>query len=318
MDINLLYFLYRLEGVCEDYSQKGLKTFKDFYSEIEAKTEKEVISNIPDEVSALIEAACEDELGEAVEELKKSLAPYSKEAQTYLGDREALNERFFEKFSEILKENGYFVKEGVFRKSRRNRFFVIEAELVSTFVANECGKVIGISVSPLVRVADCPIKKNKKGEILVAGVNEDEVTVSDIKLWEPDAFIKNLRHLKTMEFKLGEEIELTDGEIEALAQDAAVAMPVCENRAIPAYYKRLCKNDFPFKKALTISAVAFICAFILLTLIIGLASGLAVYAIMGLKKILGLFAVPYFYLVTGIIAFLYAIIVFNKTRMGRY
>lgn len=318
MDVNLLYFLYRLEGVCEDYSQKGIKTFKDFYREIEAKTEKEVLDNIPAEVLEQIEVACEDELGKAVEGLKRSLAPYSKEAQTYLGDREALNQRFFEKFSEILKENGYFLKEGVFRKSRRNRFFVIEAELVCDFVANECGRVTGISVSPLVRVADCPIKKNKKGEILVAGVNEDEVTVSDIKLWEKDAFCKTLRHLKTMEFKLGEEIELTDGEIEFLAQNASVAMPVCENRAIPAYYKKLCKNDFPLKKALTIAAVAFICAFVLLTSIIGISSGLVVFAVMGLKKIFGLFTVPYFYLVTAVIAFFYAIVVFNKTRMGRY
>ena len=216
------------------------------------------------------------------------------------------NEIFFSSLKEELLNNGYFLKDGVFRKVRKDKLFIIEAALEITDENR---------LSPLVKVAEVEVKQKKDGTYRTkSGKLDDEMTY-ELAREEKSAFYKKLRHLKDLSLN---EYEITEDEVLKIANSCFVAQNVCENRAIPREYKALMKNDVPFEKAAGLAAVSALGFFVVLTLLIGLVSGLLVWLILGFSKFWGLFTVPYFYLVTALIAAIYGAISFNKIRMGRF
>lgn len=220
---------------------------------------------------------------------------------------DALNEKFTERFSLLLKEEGYRLKDKSYRKERRNRLFVIEAGLN---IEEADG---GYIVSPEVRICDVPLKKG----LVSKKYAPDECDIEFIKQNGGDkVFYKKLRHLESVFVKSGEE--MTDEQLETLLKTALVAPRVCENRAIPAYYKKLCKNDIPISKALYFSLISFLGVYVIIIVLIALCIGLAVYLRYGFTRIWGLFLVPYYYIVTLIPSLIYGIVVFVKTRKGRF
>lgn len=216
------------------------------------------------------------------------------------------NEIFISSLKEELLNNGYFLKGGVFRKVRKDRLFIIEASLEITSENR---------LSPVIHVAEVKVKQKKDGSYRTkSGVLDDEVTYELAKN-EKNAFYKKLRHLKDLSLN---EYEITEDEVLKIANSCFVAQNVCENRAIPKDYKELMKNDVPFEKAAGIALMAALYLFVCLTVIIGVVSGILVWAILGYLKIWGLFTVPYFYLATAFISAIYGIISLNKIRLGRF
>lgn len=221
-------------------------------------------------------------------------------------DIKEANDIFLAALKEELLNNGYFLKDGVFRKVRKERLFIIEACLEITDENR---------LSPLVKVAEVEVKQKKDGTYRTkSGKLDDEMTY-ELAREEKAAFYKKLRHLKDLSLN---EYEITEDEVLKIANSCFVAQNVCENRAIPREYKALMKNDVPFEKAAGLAAVSALGFFVVLTLLIGLVSGLLVWLILGFSKFWGLFTVPYFYLVTALIAAIYGAISFNKIRMGRF
>lgn len=216
------------------------------------------------------------------------------------------SEIFISSLKEELLNNGYFLKGGVFRKVRKDRLFIIEASLEITSENR---------LSPVIYVAEVKVKQKKDGSYRTkGGVLDDEVTYELAKN-EKNAFYKKLRHLKDLSLN---EYEITEDEVLKIANSCFVAQNVCENRAIPKDYKELMKNDVPFEKAAGIALMAALYLFVCLTVIIGVVSGILVWAILGYLKIWGLFTVPYFYLATAFISAIYGIISLNKIRLGRF
>lgn len=216
------------------------------------------------------------------------------------------NDIFIETIKEEFCNNGYFFRDGVFRKVRNNRLFIIEAELE---ISPEN------RLAPHILVAETPVKKRKDGSLRTeSGILDDEAGIEDVKK-EKKVFFMKLRHLKDLSLN---EYEITEDEVRKIANSSFVAANVCENRAIPFEYKRLMKNDFPFEKAAMLALVSALLLFVLLTLIVGFGTGFLVWLILGFSKFWGLFTIPYFYLVTAAIALFYGIISFDKIRMGRF
>ncbi len=216
------------------------------------------------------------------------------------------NEIFTSSLKEELLNNGYFLKDGVFRKIRKERLFIIEASLEITDENR---------LSPVVKVAEVKVKQKKDGSYRTkSGILDDEMTYELAKN-EKNAFYKKLRHLKDLSLN---EYEITQDEVLKIANSCFVAQNVCENRAIPRDYKELMKNDVPFEKAAGIAAASALYLFVVLTVLIGLVSGALVWIILGYSKFWGLFTVPYFYLVTTAISAIYGFISLNKIRMGRF
>lgn len=216
------------------------------------------------------------------------------------------NDIFLAALKEEFYNNGYFLKDGVFRKIRKDRLFIIEAHLEITSENR---------LAPVVLVAEVKVKQKKDGTYRTkSGALDDEVTYESAKN-EKNCFYKKLRHLKDLSLN---DYEVTEQEVLKIANSCFVAQYVCENRAIPADYKALMKNDIPFEKAAAIALMSALALFISMTLVIGIVAGLAVWIALGYTKIWGLFTVPYFYLVTALIAMIYGVISFNKARMGRF
>ena len=216
------------------------------------------------------------------------------------------NEIFFSSLKEELLNNGYFLKDGVFRKVRKDRLFIIEASLEITDRNR---------LSPVVKVADVKVKQKKDGSYRTkSGKLDDEMTY-ELAREEKSAFYKKLRHLKDLSLN---EYEITEDEVLKIANSAFVAQNVCENRAIPKEYKQLMKNDVPFEKAAGIALASALYFFVVLTALSGLTAGLLVWVILGYPKFWGLFTVPYFYLVTAVISAIYGAVSMGKIRMGRF
>ena len=216
------------------------------------------------------------------------------------------NEIFTSSLKEELRNNGYFLKDGVFRKVRKERLFVIEAALEIT----EDNRL-----SPNVKVAEVKVKQKKDGTYRTkSGVLDDEMTY-ELAREEKSSFYKKLRHLKDLSL---DEYEITEDEVLKIVNSCLVAQNVCENRAIPKEYKELMKNDVPFEKAAGIALVSALALFVIMTLIIGFVSGGLVWLILGYGKFWGLFTVPYFYLVTALISAIYGAVSFSRIRMGRF
>ncbi len=318
MEISTLYFLSRLHALCNSLLEKEVGSFSRLYRKIIDNTEADIVAAVPAEILAAAEELCTEPSQQKLSSFILQLSPFEKECRAYLPELSEANLIFTNALADDFCDNGYFIKGGVFRKSRRNRLFLIEAELTADFAADKRGNVTAVRICPLVRIADAPLKKHKdKTYRTQSGILDDDATVSDIKFCEKQAFYKNLRHLQSILLPI-EHSRLSEEQIKEIAESAKVASAVCENRAIPAYYKRLCKKDFPFKKALTLSLITAFISFVLLTAIIGIASGLIVLAVLRFTRIFGLFTVPYFYLVTGIIALIYGYITFRKLRSGRF
>lgn len=216
------------------------------------------------------------------------------------------NEIFLAKIKEEFLNNGYFLKDGVFRKVRKESLYIIEASLEITSENR---------LAPLVKVAEVKVKQKKDGSYRTkSGILDDEMTY-ELAREENASFYKKLRHLKDLSLN---DYEITEDEVLKIANSCFVAQNVCENRAIPKDYKELMKNDVPFEKAAGLAAISALFLFVVSTLIIGLMSGLLVWIILGYTKFWGLFTVPYFYLVTALISAIYGAIAFNKVRMGRF
>ena len=216
------------------------------------------------------------------------------------------NEIFTSSLKEELINNGYFFKDGVFRKIRKERLFIIEASLEITEENR---------LSPLLKVAEVKVKFKKDGTYKTkSGMLDDEMTYELAKN-EKNAFYKKLRHLKDLSLN---EYEITEEEVLKIVNSCLVAQNVCENRAIPKEYKALMKNDVPFEKAAGLAFLSALGVFLSITAVLGLFAGLVVYVALGFTKFWGLFTVPYFYLATALISAIYAAVCFNRIRMGRF
>lgn len=318
MELNTLYFLTRLYLLCETLKDSDGCDFKDVFEKIKNSTDGAIVSKIPQNI---LDAA--EKLGESfsvadLDALLDLLLPYKEQCEGYLPDLKEENEEFMAIASDTLLENGYFLKDGIFRKVRGGHLYIIECELTSRLVADERGHVIKIAVTPYIRVADAHVKQDKKGAYSIAGaVSDDEATVTDAKLYDKRAFYKTLRYLEVLEFALDEKIDITPEQIASFGMCVNLASAVCENRAIPSYYKKLIRNDIPFGKAFILSLFSGGALFVLLTLCLALLVGLSIYFIFGFKRIWGLFLEPYYYMFTAVISLIYAIVVFKKTRSGR-
>ncbi len=318
MEISTLYYLMRLYDLYANFNEKCQKSFNELYNDINSHTSKDILYAVPEVIKVSAEALCLKSDFDGVKEFCALLKPYADECRSLLPNLNRANESFGAILSEAFYEQGYFVKNSVFRKIRKNKLYLIEAELSATFKANEWGFVSAIVVAPVVRCAEAKVKlKKDKKYYTECGLIDDEVTFSDLKLFCPSTFYKTLKHLEKVEISL-EGGELSEDNIKALAQSALVAPSVCENRAIPRYYKKLCKNDFPVGKAFSVSLISGICCFVLSALVLGVMIGVGVYFALGYEKILGLFTVPWFYLLVAVISVIYGIIVFTKTRRGRF
>lgn len=318
MEISTLYYLMRLYDLYASFSEKDGKSFKELYSQINSHTSKDILCTVPEVIRVSAERLCLKSDSDGIRDFCELLKPCANECRALLPDLADANEKFAAILAENLCEQGYFTKGSVFRKVRKNKLYLIEAELSAAFKANEWGFVTSIVVTPVVRCAEAKLKlKKDKKYYTECGLEDDEATFSDLKLFCPSTFYKTLKHLEKIELDL-EGGALSEESIKALAQSALVAPSVCENRAIPSYYKKLCKNDFPIGKAFSVSLISGICCFILTALILGVIIGVGVYLALGYEKILGLFTVPWFYLFVAVISIIYSAVVFTKTRRGRF
>ena len=317
MEISTLYYLMRLydlySGDCGT-----CKSFKETYREINSNTSKDILCTVPEIISVCAEKLCLKYDEDSLKELCALLKPYADECRALLPDLSEANEKFTELLTKDLTEQGYFAKGSAFRKVRKSSLYLIEAELSAAFKADGWGFVTAIEVFPIVRCAESKVKlKKDKKYYTECGLLDDEVTFSDLKLFCPNTFYRTLKHLERVELDLGGGA-LTDDNIKALYDSASVCASVCEDRAIPDYYKKLCKNDFPIGKALSLSIISGVCCFILTALILGVVLGIGVYIALGYEKILGLFMQPLYYLFVAAISVIYSAIVFTKTRRGRF
>ncbi|MBQ7799957.1 MAG: hypothetical protein IJ370_05640 [Oscillospiraceae bacterium] len=318
METSTLYYLMRLYDLYTAFGEKQGKSFSELYSEINSHTSKDILFNVPEVVKVSAEKLCLKSEQNEIKEFCELLKPYADECRSLLPDLTDANEKFSAIFTENLREQGYFVKGGAFRKVRKNRLYLIEAELSAAFKADDWGFVTAIEVSPVVRCAEAKVKlKKDKRYYTECGLIDDEVTFSDLKYFCPSTFYKTLKHLDKVELGL-EGGEVSDEDVSVLASSALVAPAVCENRAIPSYYKKLCKNDFPIGKAFSVSLMSGLCCFVLTALILGVISGIGVYIALGYEKIFGLFMQPWFYLFVAAISVIYSVVVFTKTRRGRF
>lgn len=318
METSTLYYLMRLYDLYTAFSEKEGKSFSELYSEINSHTSKDILFSVPEVVKVSAEKLCLKSKQNEIKEFCDLLKPYADECRSLLPDLTDANEKFSSIFTENLREQGYFVKGGAFRKVRKNKLYLIEAELSAAFKADDWGFVTAIEVSPVVRCAEAKVKlKKDKRYYTECGLIDDEVTFSDLKYFCPSTFYKTLKHLDKVELGL-EGGEVSDEDVSVLASSALVAPAVCENRAIPSYYKKLCKNDFPIGKAFSVSLMSGLCCFVLTALILGVISGIGVYIALGYEKIFGLFVQPWFYLFVAAISVIYSVVVFTKTRRGRF
>lgn len=317
MQIDALYYLYRLNELLESFSQNDEKSFGELYKKIEDSTAPEILEQIPQDICAAAAVLSIEQSEQNINELKNALAPYAKEAAALLPSLQEANEQFTAALKEEFCENGYFLKGGVFRKIRGKHLFIIEAELVADFAATENGKVTGICVRPLVRIADTKVRRTKDGSYRTeSGMLDDDTTVFDVKHSGVKAFYKTLKHLSDCEIAIGES--LSDEAVKEMADSCTVASAVCENRAIPSEYKRLCKNDVPFSKALTLAAMLSLVFFVVLTILLGLIAGIVVWLSFGFTRFYGMFLVPYYYLFTLLAAVVYGAVCFKRIRSGRF
>ena len=315
METSVLYYLMRLYDLYADKQQNIPADKQNLIEKIKLCTDKQIIETAAEKIPELDTLDFKKEAD--INRLCEILKPYADKCRSLLPSLEKESQLFSDTLANSLCEQGYFLKDGVFRKVRKNRLYLIEASLATDFISSDSGYVTGVMVFPIVRVAEAKLKINRQKQYVTeCGLSDDEVTFSDIKLFCPSAFYRTLRHLETASLEVGENVSRES--VDAIIKSAEVAASVCENKAIPSYYKKLCKNDFPIKKAILISAISFISSFVLSTLFIGIFSGLAVYFTLGYKNVLGLFSVSQFYLVTLIISLVYSIIAFNKTRSGRF
>lgn len=318
MDLNTLYLLMRFHSLCENIGDVENCDFGAIFDKIKNSTDSAIISAVPQDIIAKAEELSESFSSEGLADLLALLLPYKEECEKHLPDLKAENEQFLALASQALCENGYFLKDGIFRKIRNNHLYIIECELTARFVADELGRVLKIEVAPYVRVADAHVKYSKTDGFLLAGViSDDDATVTDAKLYDKRAFYKTLRHLDSVEFELGEAVSITNEQLESFSKAATLGAAVCENRAIPRYYKKLIRNDIPFSKAFVLSLFSGAAFYVLLTLCLALFIGLVILAIFGYKRFWGLFEVPYYYLFTAIVSLIYSIVVFKKVRSGR-
>lgn len=319
MDINILYFLMRLYSLCEDF-ESVKKDFSELYKEILNRTDADIVSKIPSDIKRGAESLCENYSSEQLSSLLKLLEPYKAQCEVFLPDLSEANEKFLAILRAEFCENGYFLKDSVFRKIKGNHIFILECELAAAFISDELGRVVKIRIAPIVRVADARVNKARDGKVTLnkSGILDDDATVTDVKLHEPKSFYRILRHLEFAEYEVGEKIGILESDLERIAKSALVASAVCENRAIPAYYKALCKNDIPRSLALKASAVSGFILFVILSALLGIALGLIVLAIMGLKKVWGLYTLPYYYLFTALVSLIYSSFVYKKIRKGRF
>ena len=316
MEISTLYYLMRLYDLYAGDAQG--KSFEETYREINSHTSKDILCTVPETISVTAERLCLKSDQNSLSEFCQLLKPYADECRALLPSLESANEEFKKVLTENLREQGYFVKDGAFRKVRKNKLYLIEAELSAAFKANDWGFVTAIVVSPIVRVAEAKVKlKKDKKYYTECGLIDDEVSFSDLKLFCPSTYYRTLKHLEKVELDL-EGGTLTNENVKALSESALVCASVCEDRAIPSYYKKLCKNDFPIGKAFSVSIIAGLCCFVLTALILGLLLGIGVYVGLGYSKILGLFFQPWYYLFVAVISVIYAAIVFTRTRRGRF
>ena len=317
MEISTLCYLSRLYNLVLSLKEKEERSFYSIYEKILHQTSKDILYSVPEEISIYAEKLFKNFSKEGADEFLSLLEEYKKECDAYLPDLSEAKAQFHSLLADEFCENGYFYKNGAFRKIRGKHFFLIEADLEADFLTDTYGRVTELCVTPVVRIADAKVFTDKEKKTFVAGMDDDEVSYTDIKRDEK-AFRKTLRHLEKLGFKPEDDIKITSEDIEKLYKSAAVAAPVCENRAIPSYYKKLCKNDFPRGKAFSIALWEGILAYILITLLVGGGAGIGAYFAMGLTKTFGLFELPIYYLVTALPALFYGFIVYKKTRSGRY
>lgn len=308
----------RFYNLLKSVSYKENCNFREIYSDIQRNTSKDILSLLPKDIIEKTEELCDNFSEQKLSELISVVEPFHNKCAEYLPSLDEQNTMFLNKLKESFCDIGYFYKNGAFRKIRGRHLFVIEAKLIAFFVADDFGRVEGVRVAPFVRVADARLYKNKDKNFCVAnGISDDDAQISDIKFYDETAFYKTLRHLEHIDFSLEDEIKIEAEQIEKLVKSSLVASSVCENRAIPAYYKKLCKNDFPVLKAISLTLIQSVMFFVLLTLVLGIFSGLGAY-IGGYKNFFGMFTVVYFYILTAAISVIYGVIAFKRIRGGRF
>ncbi len=223
-------------------------------------------------------------------------------------DFSAVRAEFLTRLCEQLKEDGYHFEGGIFRKCRRGRLYILEADLCC--LESENGQVL----VPRVRVADARLVKRADGALTAGGILAEEADVDGVRAGDAETFYKTLRHLKSVPA----QEPLEDAAMELLCREAALGAAVCENRAIPYEYRRRCRGDFPLGRALSIAILSGLVCFLLTTLSVGLLMGLAVYLSEGFSRVYGLFLRPGLYLAALAAALLYGAIAFRKARSGRF
>ncbi len=315
MDINVLYFLDRLYALLESLCERS-EDFSTLYSKMLLKSAEDIVSSIPEDIRLRAENLGSNYKRDDIEDFLSILMPYKKECEAFLPSLKDADETFTDSLKTEFCQNGYFFKDGVFRKVRKNRLYIIECELFAGFKSDDEGRVLGCFATPIVRVCDCRVK-NKDGKYFLkqSGVNDDDATYTIVRCGEDSAFCKTLRHLECIELSLGEE--LTQEQIKVLSASASVASAVCENRAVPAYYKKLCKNDIPSGRAFSLALLPAILMFVLLSALIALVCGVLVYFIFGFKKIWGMFTSPPLYIISAILSVIYFFITYKKIKNGR-
>lgn len=317
MQLSSLYFLSKLYDFTLSLKEKGEGVYRSYYDNILRKTSKDIIFEIPEDIKTAAEALFDDFKTEEADSFLSVLKPYKDECLSHLPDLSEKREQFHSILSDYFCDKGYRYENGAFRKVVGRRFFYIDADLNADFITDSFGNVLSARVFPTVRIADAKIKMDRDRYIYVATIPKENVSYYDIKK-DGKSFYKTLRHLEVLDLALDGCEEISDEQIKKIAESCFVASSVCENKKIPSYYKKLCKNDFPLQKALSLSFWQGVFAYVIITLLFGIGAGATVCITYQLPKVLALFTMPQFYLLTIIPAVIYAFLVFRKTRSGRF
>ncbi len=317
MQLSSLYFLSKLYDFTLSLKEKGEGVYRSYYDNILRKTSKDIIFDIPEEIRESAEELFDDFKMDTADELLLKIKPFKEECLSFLPDLDEKRELFHSLLADCFCDKGYRYENGAFRKVEGRRFYYIDADLNADFITDGFGNILRVSVFPTVRIADTKIKKDKDRYIYVANIPKENVSYYDIKN-DGKSFYKTLRHLETLDLGLEEKAEISEDDIKRIAESCLVAPSVCENKKIPSYYKKLCKNDFPLGKALSLSFWQGVFAYVIITLICGIGAGATVFITYQLPKVLALFTIWQFYIVTLIPAVIYAFFVFRKTRSGRF
>ena len=317
MDISLKLYLKKLYELVLEVSNKEGRVFLAQYTALLHNTSKDILSEVPENIAELSKSLFNSFTEQKAERLLELLKPHVEKLSALISVPDEAQKSFIEALSKKLSENGYEYINGAFRKKKKKKLWLIEASLGAELVCDDLGAVPVIRLAPCVKICDTKMKYNYQRELTVCKIPADEICYRELRDMDENAFCKTLLHLEHIDYSIESGMDISESDIEKLVETSLVAPAVCEDKNIPSEYKKLCKNDFPIKKALSISVSAGITAHILILLLLGFGLGFGAY-LAGFPIFFGAFLVPPFYILTAIPAIIYAIFVFYKARGGRY